>query len=241
MKKVIAIVLFGTLLFALGCGHKATTAATPQGIDAQKAELGDRVQMATDDLSALLSAPDSEVPEEILSKAQCVAVIPDMVKGGFVSGGKHGRGLATCRTGNGWSAPVPVALTGGSWGAQIGVQSADVVLLFMNGGSLQSLLNNQVQIGGEASVAAGPVGRHAQAATDAALKAQILSYSRTKGLFAGLDLGGAKMSQDMDTTAALYGSQIPYSRILSGQVATPQMAQQFVSAVRREFVAARND
>ncbi|MGZ4825243.1 MAG: lipid-binding SYLF domain-containing protein [Terriglobales bacterium] len=237
MKKlgIVSFVILCSLLLAAGCSHKPATAATPQGTDAQQAQLSNRVDMATNDLHALINAPDSGIPTEIMAKAKCVAVIPDMVKGGFVFGGEHGRGLATCRTANGWSAPVPVALSGGSWGAQIGVQSADVVLVFMNDHALADLLSDKVKLGADASIAAGPVGRHAEAATDVAMKSEILSYSRTKGLFAGLTLNGAKVSQDMDTTAALYGRQVPFRELLSGQVQTPAVAAKFTDAVRRDF------
>ncbi len=236
MKKLVAIVvaILGSLLLA-GCTHKPATAATPAGVDAQKAQLAERVDMASNDLTQLINTPESSIPDTIMAKAKCVAVIPDMVKGGFVFGGQHGRGLATCREGNGWSAPVPIALSGGSWGAQIGVQSADVVLLFMNDHSLSDLLSDKVKLGADASIAAGPIGRHAEAATDVEAKSEILSYSRTKGLFAGLTLNGAKLSQDMDTTAAMYGKQAPYSQILSGQVKEPAEAHKFVATVRRDF------
>jgi SH3 domain-containing YSC84-like protein 1 len=204
-------------------------------VEAQKGQISERVEMATNDLQQLIAAPDNGIPQEIMAKAKCVAVIPDMVKGGFVFGGQHGRGLATCRTANGWSAPAPIALSGGSWGAQIGVQSADVVLLFMNDHAVQSMLNDKVKLGGEASVAAGPIGRHTEAATDIKMKEEILSYSRTKGLFAGLDLNGAKVSQDMDTTVALYGKRVTFRDILSGQVPTPEEAAKFVNTVSRDF------
>jgi SH3 domain-containing YSC84-like protein 1 len=240
MKKLvpIAIALLCSVLLLAGCSHKPATAATPQGVDKQQTQVADRVDMAARDLQELINAPDSGIPQEIMAKARCVAVIPDMVKGGFVFGGQHGRGLATCRTANGWSAPIPIAMTGGSWGAQIGVQSADIVLLFMNDHALADLLSDKVKIGAEASIAAGPIGRHAQAATDIKLDAQILSYSRTKGLFAGLDLSGAKVSQDMDTTVAMYGRQIPYSEILAGRVPTPEVARNFVNTVNRAFSVA---
>ena len=246
MKRLVPTVLavlFSALLLA-GCTHKPATAATPAGVDAQKAQLVERVDMAERDLQQLASAPDNNIPQEIMAKARCVAVIPDMVTGGFVFGGQHGRGLTTCRTGNGWSAPVPIALSGGSWGAQIGVQSADVVLVFMNDHALSDLLSDKVKLGVDASVAAGPVGRHAEASTDVRMKSEILSYSRTKGLFAGLDLNGAKVSQDMDTTAAMYGKQIPFSSMLSGQVQTPAVARNFLGTVRKEFsqaVSAKED
>lgn len=240
-KQIFAIVALLCLTFALGCTHTAATAATPAGVDKQQSQVSDRVQMAADDLNNLVNAPDSEVPETILAKAKCVAVIPDMVKGGFVVGAQHGRGLATCRTSNGWSAPAPITLSGGSWGAQIGVQSSDVVLLFMNDGAVQSLLNDKLKLGGEASIAAGPIGRHAQAATDVKMNAQILSYSRTKGLFAGLDLSGAAVRQDMDTTAALYGRQLHFRDLLSGKVTPPASTMAFLNAVSKDFQEARQE
>jgi lipid-binding SYLF domain-containing protein len=230
---VVAVPLL--LLLAVGCSHKPATAATPQGVQDQKTQVAERLNTAADDLTALINAPDSGIPETILAGAKCVAIIPDMVKGGFVFGGRHGRGMATCRTPNGWSAPAPIALSGGSWGAQIGLQSADVVLLFMNDGAVQSLLNDKIKLGLDASVAAGPVGRHAEAATDIKMNSQILSYSRTKGLFAGLDLSGAKVSQDMDSTVALYGKPIPFRTLLSGKVPAPAEARNFVATVRRNF------
>ncbi len=240
MKKLglIAIAMVSILL-VVGCSHRPATAATPQGVQSQKAQVVDRLNMSSEDLTALINAPDSGIPDTVLAKAKCVAVIPDMVKGGFVVGGQHGRGLATCRTPNGrWSAPAPMALSGGSWGAQIGVQSADVVLLFMNDQAVQSLLNDKVKLGADASVAAGPIGRHAEAATDVKFNSQILSYSRTKGLFAGLTLNGAKVSQDMDSTVALYGKSVAFRALLSGQVPAPAEARNFLQTVSRDFVQA---
>lgn len=241
MKQWMVVIALGSLLLlaATGCTHKAATAATAQGVDKQSSQVADRVQMAAEDLDKLINAPDSSVPQTILAKAKCVAVIPDMVKGGFVVGGQHGRGLATCRTSNGWSAPAPITMSGGSWGAQIGAESSDVVLLFMNDGAVQSLLNDKLKLGGEASVAAGPVGRDAQAATDVKLNSEILSYSRTKGLFAGLDLSGAAVRQDMDTTVAMYGKSTPFRTILSGQVPPPPSAMAFLNAVSKDFQEAR--
>jgi lipid-binding SYLF domain-containing protein len=240
MKRllVIAIATVCASLLLMGCSHKPAAAATPQGVDKQQTQVADRVDAAATDLQQLVNAPDAGIPQEIMAKAKCVAVIPDMVKGGFVFGAEHGRGLATCRTPNGWSAPAPITLTGGSWGAQIGVQSADVVLLFMNDHAVQSLLSDKVKLGADASIAAGPVGRHAQASTDVKLDAEILAYSRTKGLYAGLTLDGAKVSQDMDTTVAMYGRSIPFREILSGNVQTPAVAAKFVDTVRRDFAEA---
>jgi SH3 domain-containing YSC84-like protein 1 len=242
MKRLMFVVLASSLLLAgAGCTHKQAAVATPQGVNKQSSQVHDRVQMAADDLHELINAPDTSIPQTILAKAKCVAVIPDMVKGGFVFGAEHGRGLVTCRTSRGWSAPAPITLSGGSWGAQIGVQSADIVLVFMNDGAVQSLLNDKLKIGGDASVAAGPVGRAAQASTDIKFDAQILSYSRTKGLFAGLDLTGAAVRQDMDTTSALYGKSIPFRTLLSGSVPPPPSTMAFLNAVSKDFQEARTD
>lgn len=251
-----------SMLLAAGCSHQHATAATPKGVDAQKAELNSRVQNAADDLNALMNAPDTAIPQYVLSKAKCVAVIPDMIKGGFVIGGKHGRGLVTCRQGvvkatetatnrarsngtatpgNGWTAPVPITLSGGGWGAQIGVESADVVLVFMYQGAVDDLLKDNVKLSGEAGVAAGPVGRQAEAGTDIKFNSGILGYSRTKGLYAGLTLDGADVRQDMDTTVAMYGHPYHFRRILSGQVETPANAMAFIHAVHRDFQEARTD
>jgi lipid-binding SYLF domain-containing protein len=237
MKKLALIVLAILCSLPLLAGV-SPQAATQEGVDKQKQQVAERVDMAANDLQELVNTPDKGIPQEIMAKAKCVAVIPDMVKGGFVFGAEHGRGLATCRTANGWSAPAPIALSGGSWGAQIGVQSADVVLLFMNDHAVQSLLSDKAKLGADASVAAGPVGRHAQAGTDIKMNAEILAYSRTKGLYAGLTLNGAKASQDNDTTVAMYGKRIPFRQILSGQVPTPSVAAKFVNVVRRDFAEA---
>ena len=243
MKRLMILVfaLSCSLLLATGCTHKAASAATPAGVDKQQAQLTERVGESGRDLDQLINAPDSSIPQTILAKAKCVAVVPDMVKGGFVFGGQHGRGMVTCRTANGWSAPAPLTMSGGSWGAQIGVEQADVVLLFMNDGAVQSLLNDKLKLGGEAALAAGPIGRDAQAATDVGLNAQILSYSRVKGLFAGLDLSGAAVRQDMDSTVALYGKSIPFRQILSGSVPPPPSTIAFLNAVSKNFQEARTD
>jgi lipid-binding SYLF domain-containing protein len=242
MKKgFLAIAVVGALMLAAGCMHTPATAATPQGVDAQKAEIASRVRMASDSLNNLVHGSDAEIPDTILAKARCVAVIPDMVKGGFVIGGRHGRGLVTCRTSHGWSAPAPITLSGGSWGAEIGVQSADVVLLFMNQGAADSLLKDQIKLGADASIAAGPVGRHAEAATDVRFDSQILSYSHTRGLFAGLDLSGSVVRQDMDTTVAMYGKPMPFRTLLSGRVPPPPDTMAFLQAVSKDFQVAKQE
>jgi lipid-binding SYLF domain-containing protein len=248
MKKVLVLVILVSLAVAVGCSQRRNspnqTAATQSapGPSGDRPEIRDRLNDSARDLTELINAPDNGIPQEILAKAKCVAVVPDMVKGGFVIGGQHGRGVVTCRTPNGWSAPAPITVSGGSWGAQIGVQAADVVLLFLNDHAVQSLLSDKVKLGAEASIAAGPVGRHAEADTDLKLNAEILSYSRTKGLFAGLDLSGAAVRQDNDSTVALYGKEIDFRTLLSGNVPAPAAARNFLDTVNRDFVtAARNE
>jgi lipid-binding SYLF domain-containing protein len=154
-----------------------------------------------------------------------------MIKGGFIFGAKHGRGVATCRTADGWSAPAFVSVGGGSWGLQIGVEGIDLVMLVMNDRGLQHLLSSKFELTGEGSVAAGPVGRHASAGTDWMLNTEVLTYSRSKGVFAGLTLEGAVVEQDNDSTRAIYGEHMMFRSILSGQVPTPHSGDAFVSAV----------
>src|SRR5512133_2031974 len=159
-----------------------------------------RLQSSVEVLQAIMATPDKGIPEEVLSNAKCIVVVPDLIKGGFIFGGKHGRGIASCRTANGWSAPAFVSVGGGSWGLQIGVENVDLVMLVMNDRGLQHLLSSKFALTGEGSVAAGPVGRHASAGTDWKLNTEVLTYSRAKGAFAGLTLEGAVVQQDMDST-----------------------------------------
>ena len=191
----------------------------------------DRLQKSVDVLHAIMSTPDKGIPEEVLSNAKCILVVPDLIKGGFIFGGKHGRGVATCRTSDGWSAPAFVSVGGGSWGLQIGVEGVDLVMLVMNDQGFQHLLSSKFQLSGEGSAAAGPVGRHASAGTDWKMNTQMLTYSRSKGLFAGITLEGAVVQQDDDSTKAIYGKNVKFRNILSGRVATPQSAQAFMRAV----------
>jgi lipid-binding SYLF domain-containing protein len=191
----------------------------------------DRLQKSVDVLHAIMSTPDKGIPEEVLSNAKCILVVPDLIKGGFIFGGKHGRGVATCRTSNGWSAPAFVSVGGGSWGLQIGVEGVDLVMLVMNDQGFQHLLSSKFQLSGEGSAAAGPVGRHASAGTDWKMNTQMLTYSRSKGLFAGITLEGAVVQQDDDSTKAIYGKNVKFRNILSGKVSTPQSADAFMRAV----------
>jgi lipid-binding SYLF domain-containing protein len=182
--------------------------------------------------------PDKDIPQELWEKADCVVVIPSLKKGAFIVGGEFGEGLMSCRRGSTWSAPVFMDLEKGSWGLQIGAQAIDLVLLVMNKEGMEKLLNNKVSLGAEASVAAGPVGRDARAGTDAQLKAEILSYSRSKGLFAGIDISGGVLKPDKDHNADLYGKEVDARTVvLTGNVATPAAARPFMDALNREAVA----
>ena len=191
----------------------------------------DRMEKSVDVLHAIMSAPDKGIPEEVLNDAKCILVIPDLVKAGFIFGGKHGRGVASCRTATGWSAPAFVSIGGGSWGLQIGVEGVDLVLLVMNEQGFQHLLSSKFALTGEGSVAAGPVGRHASAGPDWKMNTEMLTYSRSKGVFAGLTLEGAVIEQDNDSTIAIYGKNKRFRNILSGKVATPPSAEAFMKAV----------
>jgi lipid-binding SYLF domain-containing protein len=191
----------------------------------------DRLQRSETVLHAIMSTPDKGIPEEVLSNAKCILVVPDLIKGGFVFGGKHGRGVATCRTAEGWSAPAFVSVGGGSWGLQIGIEDVDLVMLVMNDQGMQHLLSSKFALTGEGSVAAGPVGRHASAGTDWKMNTEMLTYSRSKGVFAGLTLEGAVVEQDNDSTHAIYGKHMMFRNILSGKVATPRSADSFLKAV----------
>ena len=191
----------------------------------------DRLQKSVDVIQAIMSTPDKGIPEEVLSNAKCILVVPDLIKGGFIFGGKHGRGVASCRTADGWSAPAFISVGGGSWGLQIGVEGVDLVMLVMNDQGFQHLLSSKFQLTGEGSVAAGPVGRHASAGTDWKMNTQVLTYSRSRGVFAGITLEGAVVQQDDDSTKAIYGKRMKFRNILSGKVSTPQSAEAFMKAV----------
>jgi lipid-binding SYLF domain-containing protein len=197
----------------------------------QKKDVTERLQMASDVLRQMSAAPDKGIPEEVLDSAKCIAVVPHLVKGGFIFGGKHGRGVATCRTAEGWSAPAFISVGGGSAGLQIGVEGVDLIMLIMNDKGMQQLLSSKFQISGEGSAAAGPVGRHASAGTDWKMDTQMLTYSRSKGVFAGLMLEGAVVQQDSDSTISVYGRDVTFQSVLKGKVPTPDVAREFMKAV----------
>jgi SH3 domain-containing YSC84-like protein 1 len=221
MKKVLAVCLVSALGL-LGINAWAGTA---------REDTVERLKLSTDVLTALMATPDNNIPEEVLDNAKCVLVVPHLIKGGFIFGGKHGRGIATCRTSNGWSAPAFISVGGGSWGLQIGVEGVDLVMLVMNEQGFQHLLSSKFALTGEGSVAAGPVGRHASAGTDWKMDTEMLTYSRSKGVFAGLTLEGAVVQQDDDSTRAIYHKKLPFRTVLSGKTATPEVAAEFMKAV----------
>ena len=221
MKKTMSLLLisgmgmFGTYAFA-GSDREDTV---------------DRMQKSVEVLQSIMSTPDKGIPEDVLNGAKCIVVVPDLLKGGFIFGGKHGRGVASCRTADGWSAPAFVSVGGGSWGLQIGVEGVDLVMLVMNDRGLQHLLSSKFELTGEGSVAAGPVGRQASAGTDILMNTEVLTYARSKGVFAGLTLEGAVVEQDNDSTRAIYGHNMRFRSILSGKVPTPASANAFLKAV----------
>jgi len=219
MKRVmflLAMLSLGTLCWAGSAREDAT----------------DRLDNATKVLHEIMGMPDNGIPEEVLEHAKCVAVVPHMVKGGFIFGGKGGKGVATCRTADGWSAPAFITISGGSWGLQIGVEAVDLVMIIQNEKGMQELLSSNFQIGADASAAAGPVGRHASAGTDWKLDTEILTYSRAKGAFAGLTLEGASIRQDSDSRHAMYGRKVTTQALLLGKVPAPSAARPFLAEIR---------
>jgi lipid-binding SYLF domain-containing protein len=191
-----------------------------------------RMDNSAEVLQQIMNAPDKGIPEEVIHNAKCVLVVPHLVKGGFVFGGKYGRGVGMCRTSQGtWSAPAFVLVGGGSFGLQIGVEGVDLVMLVMNDKGLDKLLSSKFELSGEASGAAGPVGRHASAGTDWKLETEILTYSRSKGAFAGVTLEGAVIKADEDAIRSVYGADDSFKAILTGQIASPTATQKFRAAV----------
>ena len=221
MRRIIAAVLLGL------------AAVTPLSAALSTSEVR-RIEDAATVLRELHAAPDQDVPKDLWDKASCVLVVPGLKKAAFIVGGEYGKGLMSCRSAGGWSPPVFMQLGKGSWGLQFGAQSVDLVLLVMNDTGVEKLLKNRVSLGVEASVAAGPIGRDARLATDGQLKAEILSYSRTQGIFAGVNLSGGILRDDRDDNADLYGTGIPARDILrAGRVQLPGVARPFIEALTR--------
>jgi len=202
-------------------------------------DLQDRVDAAKLVLDQILTTPDNTIPLNILNMARCVAVIPSLKKGAFLVGAEYGRGLVTCRTGHGWSAPAFITLAGGSFGFQAGGQATDLVLVAVNDHGFQDLLKSKFKLGGDVAASAGPVGRNSQAATDWKMSAELLTYSRSKGLFAGVDLNGVSVTQSTDDTETYYGVAHSFESILKGDVAVPDGAVAFVRTVAHAFLDAK--
>jgi SH3 domain-containing YSC84-like protein 1 len=193
-----------------------------------------RLQSAATVLDEIMAAPDKGIPEEIVGSAKCIAIVPSMLKGGFVVGGAYGKGVASCRTDKGWSAPAFFTVEGGSFGLQIGGQAVDLVMIIMNDAGMQNLLQSKFKLGADASVAAGPVGRHAEGMTDWKMRAQVLTYSRARGAFAGLTLNGAAVRQHKDDTRAFYGRMVPFKTLLLGNLQPiPSDAEPWIAALNK--------
>jgi lipid-binding SYLF domain-containing protein len=225
MKKFLLLALIitlGSLSFAADEDTKAS----------------ERMQAAAEVLTDIQGAPDKGIPQEVLGSAECVAVVPSMLKGGFIVGAKYGRGLASCRTEKGWSAPAFFVVTGGSFGFQIGGQAVDLVMLIMNKDGMRHLLSSEFALGADASVAAGPVGRHAEGNTDWKMRAEVLTYSRARGLFAGVSLNGASIKQDKDSTREFYGRMVPFKTALTGEIDPPAGSNAFLTALAQWAQAA---
>ncbi len=224
MKKILS-----AALVAIGLSGVALAAS-------DMAKLDDRIAAAHTVLHELMDTPDKGIPLDVAAKARCVAVIPSVKKGAFIVGAEYGQGVATCRTAKGWSAPVFIQLTGGSFGFQAGGQATDLVLIGVSDNSMDLLLHEKMKLGGDASASAGPVGRNAQASTTELANAGFLTYSRSQGLFAGVDLNGDVVNQNNADTTTYYGKEIPYKTILSGAVPIPATsARHFVATVNEMF------
>ncbi len=204
-------------------------------------DLQARVDAAKTVLDQIMAAQDHSIPADIMERATCVGVVPGFLKGAFVFGAQYGQGVVTCRTGHGWSAPVFIRMAGGSWGLQIGGQSTDLVLVAVNEHGFQDLLKSKFKIGADAAASAGPVGRNGQAATDWKMNSELLTYSRSKGLFAGIDLDGTVVSQNKEDTELYFGHEHTFESILKGSVAVPMGAVPFVKDVAHYFVEAKRD
>ncbi len=223
MKAVIYVLAVGLLA-------GSTASAAPL-----KSSAAERVTEAATTLREIHAVPDKDIPQELWDKAACVIVIPSLKKAAFIVGGEYGKGLMSCREKGAWSAPIFMEMEKGSWGLQIGAESVDLVMLVMNEGGVSKLLNNKVSLGADASVAGGPVGRTAHASTDVQLKAEILSYSRAQGLFAGIDVSGGVLKPDTDDNADLYGKSVSaHDVVMGGTVKAPAEAKAFMDALKRQ-------
>lgn len=228
MKKIFA------LLCLVGMSFPAVAAS-------DRAALNQRLENARTVIDEIMQTPDRGIPNGIVKQATCIAVVPSEKKGAFIVGAQYGQGVVTCRTGHGWSGPVFIRLAGGSFGLQIGGQGTDLVLVAVNDKGLQDLMKSKFKIGGDASASAGPVGRNAQAATDISMRAELLTYSRSKGLFAGIDLDGTSVSQNSDDTNVYYGAPHNFDQVLKGNVLPPDDSKPFLRTVAKYFHTAQQE
>jgi SH3 domain-containing YSC84-like protein 1 len=227
-QKVVGCLLgLGTLILLMASAAWAADEKKDQS------DIDKRIEKSAQVLNEIMATPDKAIPDKVMSDSTCIAVIPSMIKIAVGFGGSHGKGVATCKTGHGWSAPAPITITGGSWGLQLGGQAVDLVMVVTNQKGMDHLLSSKFKLGADASAAAGPVGRDAAADTDWKMRAEVLTYSRARGVFAGIDLNGAAITQDQDETRILYGRMIPFADILSGKVAPPEGSEPFLATVRK--------
>jgi len=231
MKRVLVtlpklLLAIGICSLLVGVGYSAD--------DSNKTDIAKRIDASARVLDEIMGVKDKAIPDKVMKDAKCIAVVPSMVKIAVGFGGSHGKGVATCRTERGtWSAPAPITITGGSWGLQLGGQAVDLVMVVMNQQGMEHLLSDKFKLGADASAAAGPVGRDASADTDIKMKAEVLTYSRARGIFAGIDLNGSVVKQDKDETHLLFGKFVPFTDILEGKVRPPAESEPFLSAVRK--------
>jgi len=225
------LAVLGICTFLVGVGWSAD--------NKEQSDISKRIDNSAKVLNEIMEVPDKAIPDKVMKDAKCLVVIPSMVKIAVGFGGNHGKGVATCRTTAGWSAPAPVTITGGSWGLQLGGQAVDLVMVVTNQSGMDHLLSSKFKLGAEASAAAGPVGRDAGADTDIRMRAEVLTYSRARGLFAGVDLSGAALTQDKDETRLLYGKFEPFTDILNGKVAPTASSETFLAAVKRYSAQSR--
>ena len=239
--KVTKLMLAAALVaLVIGAGHLMRTAGARTVADNDTAN---RLNAAADVVSEMMAAPDKGIPKDLLDKAACVVVVPSVKKAAFVIGAKYGRGFIVCRNknGRGWSAPGGVRIEGGSFGLQIGGSSTDVVMLLMNQGAIDKLLSSKFTIGADAAAAAGPVGRTASAQTDAQLHAQLLTYSRAQGLFAGVSLDGATLRPDDDANKDMYGRPMSNRDIVLTNLQPPASAARLLSELNQHSGQRAND
>ena len=217
----------------------AGLAADDSDSDKDRSDIDKRIEASANVLDEIMGTPDKAIPDKIMRDSKCIAVIPSMLKIAVGFGGSHGKGVATCRTANGWSAPAPITITGGSWGLQLGGQAVDLVMVVTNEHGMQHLLSSKVKLGADASAAAGPVGRDTAADTDWKMRAEVLTYSRARGVFAGIDLNGSAITQDKDETMILFGKMVDFADILNGRVLPPEGSAPFLAAVKKYSSQAR--